>query len=99
MRWRVTASSNVRQKWVPSPYGHGGRELSHFAEAVTESVRGVAARDREHRRAVFPVVEVGVIRLHRRSPAHSRTDQRSGEHLTDVTLPDQITDVSHRRRG
>src|SRR5438876_6139943 len=79
-------------------HGHGGRELLHFAEAVTERVRGVADRDREHRRAVFPVVEIGVVRLHRRSPAHSRTDQRGGEHLTDVTLLDQITDVSHRRR-
>src|SRR3989442_13567358 len=42
-----------------SAHGHGGRELSYLAEAVTERVRRMAQRDREHRGAVFLVVEVG----------------------------------------
>src|SRR6266567_440980 len=82
----------IGRRWWKGPglsaHGHGGRELSHLAEAVTQRVRRVADRDREHRRAVFLVVEVGVVRLHRRSPAHSRTDQRRGEHLTDIALLD-----------
>jgi hypothetical protein len=48
---------------------------------------------------VLPVVEVGVERLHRRSPPHSRTDQGRGEDLTDVALLDQVTHVSDRGRG
>ena len=70
-----------------------------LAEAVTQRVRRVAEPDREHRRAVFLVVHVHVVRVDRRSPAHARTDQRSGEHLTDVTLLDQVAHISHRRRG
>src|SRR3989441_11901239 len=58
----------------------------------------MAERYREHRRAVLLVIEVDVEPLHRWSPAHSRTDQRGGEHLTDVPLLDQVTYVSHRRR-
>src|SRR5436190_1039766 len=82
-----------------SAYRHGGRELSDLAEAVAQRVRRVADCDREHRRAVLPVVEVGVERLHRRSPAHSRADQGGGEDLTDVALLDQVADVDDRRRG
>src|SRR2546425_11290514 len=63
---------------------HGGRELTNLAEALTECVRRVAQRDREHRRAVLLVVEVRVEWLYRRSPTHSRTNQRSGEHLANV---------------
>src|SRR6266849_6469046 len=39
-----------------SAHRHGGRELPDLAEAVTERVRSVAERDREHRRAVLLVV-------------------------------------------
>src|SRR6266702_5802149 len=98
IRGHATALARPRDREGLSAQGHGGRELSDLAEAVTQRVRRVAERDREHRRAVFLVVEVGVVRLHRWSPAHSRTDQRGGEHLTDVTLPDQVTYVGHRRR-
>src|SRR2546421_8602612 len=35
-----------------SAHRHGGRELARLAEAVAERVRGVAACDREHRRAI-----------------------------------------------
>src|SRR3989440_4501962 len=52
-----------------SAHRHGGRELSGLAEAEAERVRRVADCDREHGRAVLPVVEVSVERLHRRSPA------------------------------
>src|SRR5947209_10962709 len=92
------AFARLRDREGLSAHSHGGRELSHLAEAVTQRVRRVADRDREHRRAVFLVVEVGVVRLHRRSPAHSRTDQRGGEHLTDVALVDKFTHVRHRWR-
>src|SRR6266568_8048291 len=74
-----------------SAHSHSGRELSDLAEAVTQRISCMAERDREHRRAVFLVVEVGVVRLHRWPPAHSRTDQRGGEHFTDVSLLDQVT--------
>src|SRR6266702_1114212 len=87
--------ARLRDREGLSAHGHGGRELSHFAEAVTQSVRRVAERDRAHRRAVFLVVEVSIVRLHWWSPAHSRTDQRGGEHLTDVIFPDQVIHVSH----
>jgi len=97
LRGHGLAFACLRDREGLSAQGHGGRELSHFAEAVTQRVRRVAERDREHRRAVFLVVEVGVVRLHRWSPAHSRTDQRGGEHLTDVTLLDHVMHVSHRR--
>src|SRR5438477_55417 len=80
-------------------HGHGGRELAYLAEAVTQRIRGVAERYRQHRRAVLLVVEVSVERLHRRSPPHSRPDQRGGEHLADVALLDQVTQVCDRRRG
>src|SRR5437879_13726060 len=43
-----------------SAHGHGGYKLSHLAKAVTQRVRRVAERDREHRSAVFPVVERAV---------------------------------------
>src|SRR5205814_646677 len=36
-----------------SAHCHGGRELAHLAEAVAERVRGVAERDREHRRTIL----------------------------------------------
>ena len=96
------AFARLRDREGLSAHGHGGRELSDLAEAVTQRVRRVAERDREHRRAVLLVVEIRARRLHRRPPArppaHSRTDQRGGEHLTDVALLDQVTHVRHRRR-
>ena len=91
-------SAVARDRERLSPQRHGGRQLSHFTQAVTQRVGRVADRDRQQRRAVFPVVEVRVEWLDRRSPAHTRTDQRGGEHLTDVALLDQITHVRHRRR-
>src|SRR5438105_2960358 len=81
-----------------SAHGHGRRELSDLPKAVAERVRRVADRDPQHCRAVLPVVEVRVERLHGRPPAHSGTDQRRGEHLTDVALLDQVTHVRDRRR-
>ena len=54
-----------------SAHRHGRRDLSYLAQAVNQRVRGVAERDREHRRAIFLVVEVGVEGLHGRSPAQS----------------------------
>src|SRR3989442_10742447 len=71
IRGHGLAFAGVRDREGLSAHGHGGRELSHLAEAVTERIRRVAERDREHRRAVFLVVEVGVEGLHRRSPARS----------------------------
>src|SRR5437868_12772874 len=93
IRGHRLALAGLRDREGLSAHRHGGRELPHLAEAVTQRIRGVADCNREHRRAVVPVVEVSVERLHRRSPAHSRTDQRGGEHLADVALIDQVADV------
>src|SRR5438445_5475671 len=98
LRGHGLAFARPRDREGLSAHGHGGRELSDLAKTVTQCVLGVADRDREHRRAVLLVVEVCVVRLRRRSPAHSRTDQRGGEHLTDVAVLDQVTHVRHRRR-
>src|SRR5436190_19694187 len=65
-------------------------ESSRTSPRQKQSASVVPERDREHGRAVLLVVEVGVEGLDRRSPAHSRTDQRGGEHLTDVALLDQV---------
>src|SRR5438874_9494616 len=74
LRAHRLALVNLRNREGLSAHRHGGRDLSYLAEAVAQRVRRVADRDREHRRAVLPVVEVGVERLHCRSPTHSRTD-------------------------
>src|SRR5438445_7943480 len=95
IRGHGLAFAGPRDREGLSAHCHGGRELSYFAEAVTQRVRRVAERDRKHRRAVFLFVEVGVVRLNRWPPAHSRTDQCCGEHLTDVPLLDQVMHVSH----
>src|SRR5947208_4620883 len=58
------ALARPRNREGLSAQRHRGRELSNLAEAVTERIRGVAERDREHRRAVFLVVEIGVEGLH-----------------------------------
>src|SRR5213076_51802 len=99
IRGHRLALASLRDREGLSAHRHGGRELSDLTEAVTQRVRRVADCDREHRRAVLPVVEVGVERLHRRSQAHSRADQGGGEDLTDVALLDQVADVGDRRRG
>src|SRR5215213_6793834 len=72
-----------------SAHGHGGRELSNLAEAVTQRIRRVAERDREHRRAVVLVVEVSFYRLQRRSPPHPRSyPPRRSSHLNpSLTSP------------
>src|SRR5437870_2926743 len=64
------ALASLRDREGLSPHRHGGRELSDLAETVTQRIRRVADCDREHGRAVLPVVEVRVEWLHRRSPAH-----------------------------
>src|SRR5436190_6270840 len=99
VRGHRLALARPRDREGLSAHRHGGRELADLAEAVTQRVRRVAERDREHRRTVLLVVEVGVEGLHRRSPAHSRADQRGGEDLADVALRDQVADISDRRGG
>src|SRR5438128_4346235 len=74
IRGHRLALARPRDRECLSAHRHGGRELADLAETVAERVRRVTDCDREHRRAVLPVVEVSVERLHRRSPAHSRTD-------------------------
>src|SRR5947208_11893482 len=54
---RLTLAS-LRDREGLSAHRHGGRELADLAEAVAERIRRVADCDREHRRAVLPVVEV-----------------------------------------
>src|SRR5207253_3316033 len=65
LRVHRLALARPRDREGLSAHRHGGRELADLAEAVTERVRSVAERDREHGRAVLPVVEVSVERLHR----------------------------------
>src|SRR5207249_9109252 len=50
LRGHGLAFACLRDREGLSAQGHGGRELSHFAEAVTQCVRRVTERDREHRR-------------------------------------------------
>src|SRR2546427_481706 len=82
--------SRTRDREWLAAHRHRGRELVDLAEAVAQRVGRMAERDREQRRAVLLVVHVHVVRLHRRSPTHPRADQRGGEHVTDVPLPDQV---------
>src|SRR5207247_6193345 len=81
IRGHGLALARRRDREGLSAHGHGGRELSDLAEAVTQRVRRVAERDREDRRAVLLVVEVGVVLISSRYPAHSRTDHRGREDL------------------
>src|SRR5438093_9129012 len=88
IRGHRLALARLRDREGLAAHRHGCRELADLAEAVTQRIRRVADCDREHRRAVLPVVEVSVERLHRWSPTHSRANQGGGEHLTDVALLD-----------
>src|SRR3954452_21352339 len=57
---------------------------------MTQRIQRVADSDREHRRAVRLVVEVGVERFDFRAPTHSGTDERGGEDVTYETFGDQV---------
>src|SRR5947199_9470080 len=57
LRVHRLALARPRDREGLSAHRHGGRELADLAEAVTQRVRRMAERDREHRSAVFLVVE------------------------------------------
>src|SRR5213594_4130432 len=60
IRGHRLALASLRDREGLAAHRYGGRDLSDLAEAVTQRICSVADCDREHRRAVFLVVEVGV---------------------------------------
>src|SRR5207244_3139717 len=56
IRGHGLALARLRDREGLSALRHGGRKLTDVAEAVTQRVCSVADCDREHRRAVLPVV-------------------------------------------
>src|SRR6184192_1958770 len=62
LRAHRLALVSLRNREGLSAHRHGGRDLSHLTKAVAERVRPLPDRDREYRRSVLLVVEVGVER-------------------------------------